>query len=246
MADTLETAEPAVQQDPIETADREPAAPAPEGAPDGAPAAGEAAKPDTGITIPIRYNHQDRTLTLEQAQALAQKGLKFDELAPVLDRLKTLAAAGGKSVPELVDSLAEEHRQRLYQSLLEECGGNEALAGRLLEAEKLRQQALFADKQAADKDALLRRLADEFVGLQKEFPQLTRFGDLPRTVVEMAAGGMPLLDAYLRHQHSEHKKVAAAREAAQRAAQASAGSQAAGAGETANPTIEALLAGIWG
>ncbi len=54
--------------------------------------------------IPVRYNHESRELTLEEAQALAQKGLKFDELSPTLDKIRYLAAANQKSVQEMVDA----------------------------------------------------------------------------------------------------------------------------------------------
>ncbi len=212
---------------------------------------------DAPLTIPVRYNHKNRVLTVEQAQVLAQKGMKFDELSPVLDKLRFLAAADGVSLAGLADALLERREKQRYQALLDECGGNEALAGRLFEAEQAKAQEQFraarADEQAAadaaDKqadDALVRRLADEFVGLQAQFPALTAFGQLPRPVLDMAVRqDLPLLDAYLRHRHAEARKIAAARAAQERAATASAGSQAAGAGETANPTIDAMLAGVW-
>ncbi len=97
------------------------------------------------IVIPVRYNHESRELTLEEAQALAQKGLKFDELSPTLDKIRYLAAANQKSVQEMVDALVDGQDKQLYQSILEECGGNEALAKRLYEAEKDKWGARYAN-----------------------------------------------------------------------------------------------------
>ena len=57
--------------------------------------------------------------------------------------------------------------------------------------------------------------------------------------------GISLTDAYLRHQHAENKKITAARTAQEQAAKVAAGPQSAGTGETADPAIEAMLAGIW-
>ena len=58
-------------------------------------------------------------------------------------------------------------------------------------------------------------------------------------------GGVSLADVYLRFQHGENQKIAAAKAAREAAARAAAGSQAAGAGENTDPAIDAMLAGIW-
>ena len=163
------------------------------------------------ITIPIQFNHESRELSLEEAQSLAQKGLKFEELSPTLEKIRFLAAANGKSMQEMVDALAESQDKQLYQSILAECDGNEALANRL----------------------------------QQEFPELAEFSAVPKSVLDAAVKGKNLTDAYLRYQRAESKKVSAAKATQEQAAKASAGSQAEGAGETTNPTIDAMLAGVW-
>lgn len=94
--------------------------------------------------VQIRYNHETRRISLKEAQVLAQKGLKFDELSPTLDKLRYLAAANNKSLPDMVDALAQSQDQQLYRSLMQECGGNEALAKRLYQAEKDKWNARFA------------------------------------------------------------------------------------------------------
>ena len=65
------------------------------------------------ITIPIQYNHESRELTLEEAQTLAQKGLKFDEVSPTLEKIRFLATANGKSMQEMVDALVESQDKQL-------------------------------------------------------------------------------------------------------------------------------------
>lgn len=204
------------------------------------------------ITIPIQFNHESRELSLEEAQSLAQKGLKFEELSPTLEKIRFLAAANGKSMQEMVDALAESQDKQLYQSILAECDGNEALANRLFDAEKLKRQtaAESAQKEAAaaqekEKADLAKRLADEFVELQQEFPELAEFSAVPKSVLDAAVKGKNLTDAYMRYQRAESKKVSAAKATQEQAAKASAGSQAEGAGETTNPTIDAMLAGVW-
>lgn len=129
---------------------------------------------------------------------------------------------------------------------------NEALANRLFDAEKLKRQtaAESAQKEAAaaqekEKADLAKRLADEFVELQQEFPELAEFSAVPKSVLDAAVKGKNLTDSYLRYQRAESKKVSAAKATQEQAAKASAGSQAEGAGETTNPTIDAMLAGVW-
>lgn len=221
-------------------------------APDTTPAADEGETVQKPVTIPIQYNHESRELTLEEAQALAQKGLKFDELTPTLEKIRFLAAANGKSLQDMVDALVESQDKQVYQALLEECDGNESLANRLFEAEKAKRQSLYEDSRRQEtaaaqkaKDDLAARLASEFLELKAEFPELSEFSAVPGSVLDMAVKGVNLTDAYLRYQHTESKKAAAAKASQEAAAKASAGSQAAGGGETVNPTIDAMLAGIW-
>ena len=215
--------------------------------------AGEADNVQQPITIPIQYKHEARELTLEEAQDFAQKGLRYDEIAPMLDKLRFLAAANDKEISEMVDALVESQDKKLYDSIMEECYGDEKLAKRLFEVEKAQRQAKYesarqqetAAEQKAKED-LAKRLADDFVELQEEFPDITEFSGLPQQVVDTAVKkGISLTDAYLRHQHAENKKITAARTAQEQAAKVAAGPQSAGTGETADPAIEAMLAGIW-
>lgn len=251
---TMQPVETAPQEDTggTATAAAEPADEA-VSAPDTTPDAHTAEDVQQPITIPIRYNHESRELSMEEAQALAQKGLKFDELSPTLEKIRFLAAANGRSVPEMVDALVESQDKQLYQSILSECDGNESVAQRLFEAEKAKRQSLYEDsqKQAAaaqekEKADLAKRLADDFLELKAEFPQMTEFSAVPKAVLDTAVRrGISLTDAFLRYQHAENKKVSAAKAAQEQAQKASAGSQAENGGETSNPTIDAMLAGVW-
>ena len=215
--------------------------------------AGRGKADGSAVTIPVRYNHETRALSLDQARVLAQKGMKFDELSPTLEKMKFLAAAEGKSLPELADQLLQRRDQELYNGLLEECYGDEELAKRMFEAEKAKRQARWESAReqeaaavAQDREELHRRLADQYLELKKLVPDIGEFSRLPRQVIEAAVdGGVSLADAYLRFQHGENQKIAAAKAAREAAARAAAGSQAAGAGENTDPAIDAMLAGIW-
>ena len=62
----------------------------------------EAAEEATPITVPVRYKHESRALTLDEASAWSQKGMCYE---PVYEDLRRLAVTMGKSVQEFVETL---------------------------------------------------------------------------------------------------------------------------------------------
>ena len=85
------------------------------------------------------------------------------------------------------------------------------------------QQTACADLPAQEDVTV--RLAEEFILLMEEFPQLQSPEQLPETVLETAAKtGISLLDAYLRYRWQQEKRVRAAAEQRAAAARQSAGS----------------------
>lgn len=219
---------------------------------------------DNGEVIRVRYNHEDRQLSREEAAVYAQKGLKFDALAGQLGedtlrrlpglaaRLRELDGTGQRTLPELIDALAEAAGRQRLAALTAECGGNEKAAQRLLELERAQRGEAPASgkpetvRTAAPAQGLEERLADEFLALRQAVPEITDFREVPAAAVELAvSGGIPLLDAYLRIRYEEQRRAEEARKAAQAAAAASAGRQSDGTGETADPVLEAVLRGIW-
>ena len=90
-------------------------------------------------------------------------------------------------------------------------------------------------------DDVTQRLAEDFLTLTEEFPQMDHPDQLPDEVLEMAARqNISLLDAYLRFRLQEEKKVAAAVAQRQKAAAQSAGSLSRGAVQT-SPEQDAFL-----
>lgn len=85
------------------------------------------------------------------------------------------------------------------------------------------------------------RLAEEFIRLSEEFPDLRDPDELPDAVLDTAVReGIPLLDAYLRFRWQEEKRIASAARHQQEAAQRSAGSLQQGA-EDPQPGQAAFL-----
>ena len=107
-----------------------------------------------------------------------------------------------------------------------------------VEAEAAEAEAEPTSEPAED---VTQRLAEDFLELAEKFPQFISPQQLPDGVLDLAVEKkISLLDAYLRYRLQEEKKVAAAVEKQQRAAQQSAGSLSRGAVETP-PEQDAFL-----
>ena len=199
------------------------------------------------FALSVRYKGEDVNLTAEEAKEQVERGRMYHE------KLHRLASDCGKDVKTFINDLYKASEDATYNRLLEEAGGNESIAKRLLELEQQKQNAAYkkareeekAAEQAA-KDSLNDRLASDFIELQAEFPEYGKFSDLPKAVVKMAVDkNISLYDALLRHERAESKKIDTAKQQQAQAAAASVGSQAAQPPEKSpNPTLDALMAGL--
>lgn len=133
-------------------------------------------------TISVKFNKEIKSLTAEEAANLAQKGMKFELIENDFSKLKDLAGKHNLSVPEYIKVLENEHIDKHRKELLEECGGNEQLADRVLELE---------NGQKND---------DSLEELKEFFPTIKSIDDLPRAVVESARlRNESLLNSYLKY-----------------------------------------------
>lgn len=204
-------------------------------------------------TVSVKFNREFKTLSMEDAVTFAQKGMKYDSIAPMLETLKRIAAADGKTLNELVEHLNTSYEQRVYDSLLEECGGNESVAQRLFAAEKAKNKQAYEDMVANelqserdDEESVTQRMAESFAELKAEFPQFDQFKDVPNAVLkEAVTKGIPLLDAYLRYQHRESIRAGAVASRQAAAAKASTGAQNNGTISEEDAGINAFVRGLW-
>ncbi len=197
----------------------------------------------------IQFNHEDKSLTREEATAMAQKGYAYDDLFPKLQRA---AALQGKDVKAFIDGF-EKAQDEAYRAELEEKFGDDTeTINSLMElynskkekTVKAAQSELERQKEE-HRTTLESRLADEFIELQKEFPEVKDFASLPQSVKNVAADGRNLYDAYLRYLHTEKKKTDAAKASAEAAKKASAGNMKPG-GEQQNAVMTAFMQGLYG
>lgn len=213
----------------------------------------EAAAP--AFTVPVKYNKQYRELTPDEASTYAQKGMKYEALEPYLTKLRFMGRQSGQSLEKMLEGMYQAGEDLARKKILDEAGGNQALADRLMEARQVKNKAAFDAMMADDKKAAEsemadnnQRLAAEFNDLHAEFPAIAKIEDVPQSVIKSALrSGRDLLSEYLRYQHTESKRVKQAEAQRATAAKASAGSQASGAGTSdTSPEITAMMQGIWG
>lgn len=210
---------------------------------------------DDDSVVTVKFNRQTRHLSAVEAKDFAEKGMKYDSLSPILESLKYVAAAEGKTLAEFVQAIRDQHDENAMAALVDRCGGNEEIARELFEVEKGKHQAAYENLLKAEQDAeteteeaVTRRLADELAAVREEFPEVTEYSKLPKSVIREAdEKGIPLLDAYLRFLHREQRKSEVVKSQQAAAAKASVGAQSSTEGnETRDPVIAAMMKGIWG
>lgn len=180
------------------------------------------------IKIPIKFNKEIRQLDISEATTLAQKGMKFDLISGDLDRLRLLAQRNGESVTDFITSLEKQRNEVRMKEILEECGGNEQIARRLLTAEEAVEQKSDLDEVSA------------------YFPHIKQLSDLPQQVVEKASlTGENLLNCLLRYRLDAENKARALK-SEQRAAAASSVGSLKNSGGGIDAVNTEFLRGLWG
>ena len=184
--------------------------------------------------ISVKSHHQQHDLTQEEAVEKIKKGYKWESHLPVYNELTMLAEESGYgSASEFVRALMQSRENVELQRLINELGeGKEALAKEILEKRRTERGAKFKtveqrEREAAEAEQATREqtLAAQFTELQEEFPEYTSLDKVPKAVRTLAERkDISLLDAALRYQRSENRRIQAEEKKQQEAAKASTGS----------------------
>ena len=167
--------------------------------------------------IEVKFNKQLRRLSLSEARDFAEKGMKYDSLIPVLNRLKELSPDGSMSLSQLADHLFEEKEKRAS-------GAQEA-------------EELFGRQN---------RLTAQFIELKSKFPEIGGIRDVPKSVIEQSLNReIPLYYAYLGYCHEQEQKAKLAAQSSEKATAATAGNLKDAPDTLSSPEIAAMLKGIW-
>ena len=195
----------------------------------------------------VQHNHEDLNLTEAEATDWIQIGMASKAM---LETARRAAALKGMDVKSFIESF-EKAEDDAYRAELEAKHGDDIdTINGLMELyqskknDKVKAAELEAKRQEQErKDNLESRLADEFIELQKEFPEVEQFSDLPKSVKSAAAKGQNLLSEYLRFKHSEAKKAKAAEATAEAAKHASTGNMSTVEGHQS--AMDALMSGLY-
>lgn len=239
----------------------------PEGQAEASPRAGgnqtaeAAGRPEPAKETPlvVKFNKQYRTLSPDEARTFAQKGMKYDRVAPLFERISYLASRQGKTAAGLIDSLWQADEAALREELTASGVDADSLEARLAsEREKHGfgapdRKGSAADDTAEDaageakQQAVWERLAGEFLELKEACPEIGAVSDLPDAVLADAAEtGRNLLDSLLRYRLAQQKKAEAAEISRRAAADRSTGSMASSADAPILAANEAMIRGVWG
>lgn len=190
--------------------------------------------PDTDageIKIPVKFNKEERQLTVSEAATLAQKGMKFDMISADFERVRRLAQKDGRSISEYLTALEDRLTAERKRELKERCGGDEELATHIIDLEN-----------GAEGRGI--RGFDE---LCEQFPQISDPSELPDEVLNAAEmKGTNLLDEFLRYRHREARQALAAKQSAAAAEKSGVGSQRQVANPTADPQRNEFIKALWG
>jgi hypothetical protein len=197
-------------------------------------------------TVTVKYNHEERQYTAEEAATELQKRMHRDA------QIEVLAAAMGidpdKYCEKMLQQMEDNRRRELEAQL-----GDPKLVDTVMAAEKhSRKQAVeaaAAARKAAAEEAKRtesQRLADSFAELQGNFPDVKTVADVPDAVLKLASQKqITLLDAMLRINHQNSVAAAAAAQQAASAAENSTGEMG-GADVGTSPEVEAMKRALWG
>ena len=161
---------------------------------------------DNSPRIKVKYNHEERELTLEEATQLAQKGMNYDKLQekinsyqndPGLQYLNEIAQKNNTSVEELVSYWKEQEQQAQLNELIQQ-NIPEEYAREMLENRKFREQLQQQEKQKAQTE----KQNAEYMEFFENFPGVEPKDIPPEVFVRSEQEGIPLKYAYMEHERN--------------------------------------------
>ncbi len=182
------------------------------------------------IKIPIKFNKENRELSVKEAQALAQKGLKYDMITSDFARLRAMADKNKKSVGEFLSFVDESLKAQRRNEILSKCGGNEEMADKFMDME----EQLSGDNGQLEE-------------LKEYFPEIEDKSQLPQEVIATATEkGSRLLDEYLRHLYILQRQENKNKEIKKEINNHTLGSLKTEESRSSDPVRNMFLKGIWG
>lgn len=180
------------------------------------------------LLIDVKFNKEIKSLSVEEASLLAQKGMKFELIERDFNLLKCLAKRQDKSVSRFLEDLRQETLNERRRILAEKCS-EEALVDKIMMLEESKCDCDFSS----------------FAELNEAFPNIKSPEQLPDAVIEASRlKGTLLLDEYLRYRLEQKNQTNKRIKAQENAERVSLGSQRSKK-NNANPETEEFIKGLW-
>lgn len=200
--------------------------------------------------LEIKYNHEKKGLSREEAAIWAQKGIHYEDTYNAIERYATLK---GQSVKEFIKGLETTEDENYRNKLIEKFGNDEDTIGKMMELHNINKEKTLSSAREsrrkaaeAEEQSTNARIAKEFTEMKAEYPELTEFTALPDEVKKAAISGKSLEHAYLKHIHSENKKINAAQQQQAEAAKKSTGALGNADNNNQSDVEKAFSSGFWG
>ena len=136
--------------------------------------------------IKVRFRHEDRELTLDEAVVLAQKGLLYDDenVSETMTQLKELAKANGfSSTKEYMQQVSKNVRESQAKQLSERENIPENIAQQLIDKDEQIRELTNAQTARNTQEQERQKLLSEVDELQKMYPDV-EIRKLPMEVYE--------------------------------------------------------------
>ena len=170
-------------------------------------------------TIKVRFNHEDRELSYDEAAVYAQKGMNYDKLE---ERMKGYEALNQKmtrlakdleydSAEEMIDAAANNFRERQVRKLIAD-GNTEAMARFLVDQQSKATEAGYTQvpepapevpSPAPSRPSISPERKAELDEFIRAYPGVTK---LPDEVILANSQGVRLLVAYERYKNDAAQK----------------------------------------
>jgi hypothetical protein len=166
--------------------------------------------------LKVKFNHEERELSLDEAVPFVQKGMNYDKVQEKLQALESdprlsfveeLAQQFNMSVPEYLEAVKAQKEEQRIQELVEQ-GISQELAQEMLENRKFREQFESEKKAKADEA----KKNEEYSQFFEYFTQANgreyqpNTDKIPDSVWEAAQNGVPLKFAYMQHENQQIKQ----------------------------------------
>ncbi len=209
----------------------------------------EAEQANQPETFTLKYLGEEKSVSREEAVALAQKGMDYDrirterdglrqyrqEADPALGLVKGYAERNGMSVPDYIDYCRKQ--ELMAQGVNEQTAAAQVavekqqlqLQTQNAEREAQRQREAEQQRQAQEREEARKRDISSFL---ETFPEV-KADSIPREVWEMVSKGQPLVSAYTLYQNRQLQAELAAERQNKRAAATTTGSRSTAGAESA-------------